>query len=160
MLMLAAVLLHLTVLHRVRIFGASPDLVSALVIFFALFCGPKKGLEAGLAGGLLKDLFSADIFGVNMLVLGITGLTVGALNAKFFKESRTTQFYIVLIFVFLSMAFHFKISVLAAELHGIAFSDYLMHSIVPSGLYTALVSIPIFSKLIAVYGLREPDDLL
>ena len=160
-LLAASLGIHLTVLNRIRIFGAEPDLMLIMLIFFALFLGWRRGLEIGVLAGFLKDIFAFDIFGVNTIAFAVTGFLAGAMNTKFFRESKVTQLALVFSFTIFSMWSQYLIvSFFSREPNSIAISDYLITSVLPASLYTSLISIPIFSKFIDIYNLKEPEDLL
>ena len=156
----SALLLELTVLNYIRIFGSTPDLLLICVVFFALFQGPGVGLEVGIAAGLFQDFFALDFFGINTFVFAVTGLFAGVIQAKFFKESRMTQSILVIFFTVFSMALHYMLVSVFSKYSSLNFSDYLITSIMPVAVYTALVSIPIFGKFIEMYNLKEPEDFL
>jgi len=157
----AALAIHLTFLNKLMIFGARPDLILIVVVFFALFRDWRMGLELGLISGLLKDLFAFDLFGVNTLVLGVVGFSAGVMNAKLFRESRMTQFISVFALAAFSMWFHyFVISFRSKGSYLITLSDYLFFSVLPASIYTALVSVPIFAKFIAIYNLTDSEYFL
>ena len=52
----ALLLVQITVINYISIFGFRPDLVLIAVVFLALFFGPNAGLEAGIAAGIGKDM--------------------------------------------------------------------------------------------------------
>ncbi len=160
MLLASAMLLHLTVLNRVKVFGAEPDLVLILVIFFALFGGARMGLEMGSVAGMLKDLFSCDTFGMNLIALGFTGFAIGILNAKFFKESKRTQAIIIFSSTIFALVIHYVLLTTLSDYSHLGLLDYIMSSIAPVSIYTVLAAMPIFSRLINLYHLNEPEDLL
>ena len=155
-----SLLLELTVLNHIKIFGSAPDLLLVCVVFFALFQGPWMGLETGIAAGLFKDLFALDFFGINIFIFAVTGLFAGAIRAKFFKESRMTQFILVVFFTVFSMILHYALVSILSKYSNLNFSDYLITSVTPTAVYTALVSVPIFGKFIEMYNLKEPEDFL
>lgn len=159
-MLLAAIFLHITVLNYVKIFGAKPDLILMMVIFFALFLGARTGLEIGVVAGLLRDIFAFDLFGVNTVTLAISGLLIGMLNTKFFKESTLTQVILVFSFTIFSMLLHYALSSVLSRYSNIRIFDYFISSIIPNSIYTALLAAPVFSKLIDIYELNEPEDLL
>ena len=155
-----ALFLHLTILHHASIFTATPDLMLACVIFFALFLGPGAGLESGLAAGLMKDLFALDFFGINMFVYGVIGLLAGSLSAKLSKESKRIRAIVVFVLTALSMSLHYLLVSIFTQSLGIRFTEYLARSVIPVSLYTAAVSIPIFMKFVDMYGLRGSEEYL
>lgn len=159
-LLLAALLFQLVLAPHVRLFGAEPDMITLFVIFFAIFLGADRGFEVGVAAGFLKDVFALDIFGINMLVLGATGLLAGVVNTRFLRESRLSDFLLVFLFTVFSMACHFSVSGLLIRSSAMRLGEYLFASAIPVGLYTGLISIPIFAKCIEAFALQSTEDLL
>ena len=160
-LIMIATFLDVALTGRIEVFGARPDLAIILVIFFGLFGGAGRGMESGLVAGLLKDIFALDYFGINVLILGLVGLISGLAGSKISRESRSTQFISVLSFSALSMLVHFlAVNLKSGSFAGFGLFQYLAGSILPVSAYTAIVSIPIFAKLIGAYGLKELEGLL
>ena len=131
-----------------------------LVIFFGLFFGWEVGIESGFAAGLLKDVFSADIFGANILILALMGLIIGLLSQKFFKESKTTQTFLVFIFTLASMAGHYIITKAITGITYISISEYMTRLIIPVSVYTSVLSAVIFPVLIKILRLKEKEEYL
>lgn len=81
-LVLLAVIVELTLLSRLGLPGATPDLVVVTIVALALALGPVPGAAAGFTAGVLLDLAPPGdtVMGVSALVyLGIgfvTGLVV------------------------------------------------------------------------------------
>jgi rod shape-determining protein MreD len=130
------------------------------VVFFGLFLGPSAGLESGVAAGLLNDMFALDFFGINALTYGLSGLVAGLLSTKVFKESKKTEFAIVFFFTVFSMSLHFMLVLVLSKALSLTFFEYFWSSILPTGLYTGLVAVPIFVKFIDMYDFRELQGLL
>lgn len=74
-----AVVLELTVLSRLGIPGATPDLVVVMVVALGLAMGPLQGASAGFAAGILLDLSppSDTLVGVNAIVYLVIGFIAG-----------------------------------------------------------------------------------
>ena len=158
--LLLALLLHLTVLEHIRIWGARPDLVLACVVFFGFFLGSEAGLETGLVAGAMEDLFALDFFGINIFVFGVTGLLAGALRTKLSRESKRIRTLLVFVLTAFAMTLHYlAASVFSYPLH-VRYAEYAAASVVPVSIYTALVSIPVFLKLADMYGLRPSEEYL
>lgn len=160
LLLSASLILQLTVIDYIKIFNAKPDLMLLLVIFFGLFFGSSVGFETGFAAGLSKDILSVDIFGINTLTLGLTGLTVGILSPKFFKESRITQTALVFAFALFFMLAHYIFNSFISKITYISFSEYLFALIIPASLYTSFISLTIFPILVSRYHLEEKEEFL
>jgi rod shape-determining protein MreD len=156
----SAVIMHLTVLNGIKIFAARPDLILIGVVFFGLFIGPSAGLEAGAFAGFMCDIFALDFFGINAIVYALAGLTAGLLSAKVFKESKRTEFAIVIFFTVFSMSLHFILEHFMSRSLEFSFFEYIYTSVLPASIYTGVLSIPIFFKLIDIYDLKELQGLL
>lgn len=65
--------------HLFTILGARPLLIVPVVISIAMFTGPVGGAAAGIAGGLLWDLYADRLLGFNALLLLILGCACGLL---------------------------------------------------------------------------------
>ena len=78
-LLLVAVIVELTLLARLGLPGATPDLVVVTVVAIALAMGPTQGAIAGFAAGVLVDLAPpADtLLGVNAIVYLVIGFVTG-----------------------------------------------------------------------------------
>lgn len=81
LLLTVAVVLQVTVLSRLPLPGATPDLVLVVVVAWALSRGSIEGSIVGFAAGLLLDLAppSAGPLGLSALVLAVVGYLVGKL---------------------------------------------------------------------------------
>jgi len=108
----------------------------------------------------LKDIFTFDYFWINTFTLGATGLVVGAVSAKFFKESKRAEFIIVFIFTALSMSLHYILISAFSKSLTINYQEYFFTSVIANSIYTSLVSIPLYAVLINIYNLKEVDEFL
>lgn len=75
-----AVIVQLTLLSRLGLPGATPDLVVVTVVALALAYGPLPGAIAGFSAGILLGLAPPfdGILGVQAFILTIVGLITGA----------------------------------------------------------------------------------
>ena len=158
--LIAALLIQLLFLDYAKIAQAKPDLSVLLVVFFSIFFGPGIGIEAGFASGLFKDIYSLDIFGVNTLALALTGFIAGIASPKFFRESKLTQAMFVFTFSVFYMIVHYFASALVLKITYISLPEYLFGLILPSSLYTGVISFFIFPVLIRIYRLKGNEEYL
>ncbi len=84
-----ALLLQLTVVGRLPLPGAAPDLVLVVVVAFALAEGPMAGLVTGWAAGLLADGLADHQMGRLALAYGLAGYVSGMLKDE--TERSTLQ---------------------------------------------------------------------
>ncbi len=160
LILLAALFLQGGLLNYIKIFGSKPDLLLICVIFFGLFLSPAAGLESGFAAGLLKDIFALDFLWINAIILGMTGFIAGAINTQFFKESKRADFILVFLFTIFSMVLHYMIVLILSNSMAMGFSYFFMNSVIPTAIYTGLLSIPIYPWFLNIYNLKETGEYL
>ncbi|MGI6064880.1 MAG: rod shape-determining protein MreD [Bacillota bacterium] len=76
-----------TILPEFTFRGVKPDLLLIIVIFAALLKGTVTGVKVGFFIGLAQDLLSGKFIGLFMLSKMFTGLCVGLVESKIFKEN-------------------------------------------------------------------------
>lgn len=105
---IAAILLsfiHVVLLDLVSVGGITPDLLLILVVWITLAEGRFIGLFAGFAIGLLFDIISFDVIGLNALVKTIVAFIAG----WFYREGKFEQTvgrFRFLFIIFLSSMIH------------------------------------------------------
>jgi rod shape-determining protein MreD len=139
---LASVVLQSILLNHLTIVGAKPDLILLVVVFLGLFKGSTGGAMAGFCGGLIYDLMSSSLLGLNALSLTLVGFLVGLIHGKVYGENIVLQVVLAfaatlmsnILFFLLSAIFH-----LASPLgHGLG------RIILPAALYNICLVLPIF----------------
>jgi len=92
LLVLGSVILQITLIARVSLFGNSPDLPLALVVSVALLRGSFHGELVGFTSGLLNDLFSGvAILGIQPLSKVIIGYFTGLIRNRLYPDNFITQ---------------------------------------------------------------------
>jgi rod shape-determining protein MreD len=76
-LLMAAVILELSALSQLTVFGGHADLVVLVVAAVAYYGGSIAGCSAGFAAGMLLDLLTGTTMGASSLVLTAVGYGVG-----------------------------------------------------------------------------------
>lgn len=87
MLAALAVLLQTTFAHAWTLRGAQPSLLTVLVVWTGLRCGPTTGGWLGLLGGALEDALGGS--GANVIGMTLVGFLSGLLSSRFFADSLT-----------------------------------------------------------------------
>jgi len=82
--LVAAVLLQVSLLSRLGLPGATPDLVLVVVMACGFVRGPVVGTVAGFAGGVLMDVAppSLGYFGLTALLLAMAGYVAGVVAER------------------------------------------------------------------------------
>lgn len=87
LLTLLTLVLQATVVPLMAIGGIRPDLLLIIVVSSALLQGKEQGVGLGFFAGLLQDLASGNIFGLNSLSKLATGYLAGSMERNVFKEN-------------------------------------------------------------------------
>jgi len=142
-IIVVALVIQLTLINSVAILGLKPDLIMVVVVVFSLLKGEKEGAISGFASGLLQDIFSTSLLGINALVKTVIGFTCGILKEKIFHEHIL---FIIPVITFISSFIQsFLISLLFRAFgieYNLAWS--LKQVALPEALYSTLLSPFIF----------------
>jgi len=142
-IIVVALLIQLTLINSITILGLKPDLIMVVVVVFSLLKGEKEGTISGFASGLLQDIFSTGLLGINALVKTVIGFTCGILKEKIFYEH--ILFFIPVITFIASFMQSILIFLLLRAFgieYGLAWS--LKQIALPEALYSSLLSPFIF----------------
>ncbi|MEE8564117.1 MAG: rod shape-determining protein MreD [Atribacterota bacterium] len=138
-IIVVALLIQLTLINSITILGLKPDLIMVVVVVFSLLKGEKEGTISGFASGLLQDIFSTGLLGINALAKTVVGFTCGILKEKMFSE------HILFLIPVITFIASFMQSILMFLLlrafgleYGLAWS--LKQIALPEALYSSLLS--------------------
>jgi rod shape-determining protein MreD len=142
-LLLAAVIIQLSGLGQIRIFGGHFDLVPLVVAGVAYYSGSVAGAATGFGAGFLLDLLAGQTMGVSSLVLCAVGYGVGR-----FRELRDPSHGLLPIpvgaaatagWVLAFGAVSFMLDVGAASVSGLVFQEMIV-----TVLLDTLIALPVF----------------
>ena len=146
--LLLTLILQSTLVPLVAINGIRPDLLLIIVVLSALLLGKETGACLGFFTGLLQDLVSGNIFGLNILSKLATGFLAGVMERKVFKEN----FFLPVLAVAVATAFNSLVMLLILYIFG--FNIELLPALVNAFyilIYNAIVAIPIHQIGCLVY---------
>lgn len=135
------VVLQSTILPLLAVHGVWPDLLLLVVVSSSLLLGKEHGVGIGFFSGLLQDLASGNIFGLNILSKLATGYCFGMAERKVFKD------HILLPVMTVAMATLFNSAIMLAVLfvlgYRVEFLPVVLHKILPLLVYNIVFSIPV-----------------
>ena len=130
-----------------NIFGrwGRSDLLLILIIFFNLYLGIRYGLFAAFFAGILKDAFSAQVFGIYIFLFMCSAFLATVLRRNFYRPgSRLSRLVVtggvVVVFV-LSQA------VLYAMTYDLDWKGVIQYVFFPEVLITMASATVVFTKL-------------
>lgn len=126
---------QLSLVRRVAIFGVQPDLVILLLVLLAGRRGPASGALLGFGIGLLQDLLVPETLGMNALAKSVVGWAMGKLSRQLAMDSVVLYLSLVVIAV-LAHDLIYLICLTRLDV-GRLVMVYLTNSL-PSALYTGV----------------------
>jgi rod shape-determining protein MreD len=83
---LCAAILQSTLLNRLALYGAVPDLALGIIVYSAYVNGTMTGQLSGFFSGVLLDFLSAAPLGLNALIRTVIGALAGLMTGTFFLD--------------------------------------------------------------------------
>ena len=138
-----ALVIQLTLINSVTILGLKPDLIMVVVVVFSLMKGEKEGAISGFASGLLQDIFSTSLLGINALAKTVIGFICGILKEKIFHEHIL---FLIPVITFIASFIQSMIIFLLLRAFGIEYNLAwsLKQIALPEALFSSLLSPFIF----------------
>ena len=137
--------LQSTLFPHIAISGVTPDTALILVVSYAILRGEVEGALFGLFTGLVQDISGGFFIGIFALLGFVAGYICGKPFKDFFKDNYFLPFIIVVI---VSLAYQFVLYVTTVMFTGqLEFWHYARAIILPKTIYTASLSIPLYSLL-------------
>ena len=153
-IIVVALVIQLTLINSVTILGLKPDLIMVVVVVFSLRNGEKEGTISGFASGLLQDIFSTGLLGINALAKTVIGFTCGILKEKIFHEHIL---FIIPIITFIASFIQSILVFLLLRAFGIEYNLAwsLKQIALPEALYSSLLSPFIFLIINKLFQLTK-----
>ena len=153
-IIVVALLIQLTLINSITILGLKPDLILVVVVIFSLLKGEKEGTISGFASGLLQDIFSTGLLGINALVKTVIGFTCGILREKIFHEHIL---FLIPVITFIASFIQSILIFFLLRTFGIEYNLIwsLKQVALPEALYSSLLSPFIFLVINKLFQLLE-----
>ena len=139
--------LQSTVLIRLSVFGVAPDTAIIFIVSYGILRGDVEGAIYGFFSGLTQDLFGGQFVGLYAMLGMIAGYIAGKPFKDYFKDNHFLPFMIVVASVFSYQILIFVTYLIRGRLD---FWFYLTTIIIPKTIYTAAVSLPLYSLMFII----------
>ncbi|MDR0997959.1 MAG: rod shape-determining protein MreD [Treponema sp.] len=93
---IVAVLLQSTLLSRLALYHAVPDLALGILVYCAFVNGTMTGQLSGFFSGLFLDFISGAPLGLNTFIRTLLGALIGLLKGAFFLDAVFFLFPVIL----------------------------------------------------------------
>jgi len=102
----AFLILDLTVMPKVAVWGAFPNVIVGMTVYVGFAAGGTRGSIYGFIMGLAMDLAAPGTVGVGALAGATVGYVVGLSRQSFYREGLWTQAAVIAVSVVLWNLFH------------------------------------------------------
>ena len=141
LLILALGMLQVTVLDMMKIFFLKPDLLLLAAVTVTLMLDFKAAFILSLFAGLLKDVFSANPFGINTVLFALWSFAIMKLSRKIPLDYDIIRVALAAIIVVL----HNIISAVFLVYYGEFISvGIILRTVIIGSLYTTAFFLPVF----------------
>lgn len=86
-LFLLGLLVQTALLPQIFPVGYVPNMVLPLTVIIALYETPRRGLVAGLIGGLMQDMWAGRLWGMNALTFALLGYLIAHLESRIVRDN-------------------------------------------------------------------------
>lgn len=87
LLFLLGLLVQTALLPHVFPIGYVPNLVLPITVIISLYETPRRGLLAGLIGGLMQDVWAGRLWGLNALTYALLGYALAHLESRVMRDN-------------------------------------------------------------------------
>lgn len=149
----AGLLVRSSAEQTIGIFGAVPDLLTLVVVYWALAGGGLAGVLAGFLVGLIADADAGRTLGLSAGTLALVGYVAGNIGPSLHRERPPAQFVVLAIAAILALS----VRTLFAAQGDVAawFSAFPVHVLLRA-VYTALLGPLVY---LVARALGAPDFL-
>ena len=149
-------LAHGSLASLLRVGDIVPDIPLVVVAMLALRRGPEFGCLAGLGAGLLQDITTGGLLGVQGLTKAVAGFAVGASARRLSASSPLVQVPgLVLLTVGEGLA---RFGLLQFFRFPAPFGELMAYQVLPQALYNGLVGAAVVLAMAAAEYFRPEDS--
>ena len=143
-LLLIVIIYQSVISSGVKIAGIGLDLPLVVLVYVGLTRGPVFGAVFGFASGLLLDVYSPNLLGLEALLRTLLGFLVGNFRNKLFLDTLYSKSGMI----FTALLCHDLLYYLLATGFQVGATVYsLLFESLPSALYTTVVGMIIFGLI-------------
>ena len=143
LVLLVFLVVELTVLDRLRVFGAGPDIMLLLAVMAGIVGGPRVGALFGFAAGIVLDLFLQTLMGLSALVFCLVGYAVGNIQGGVLRAAWWIPIVTTLVASVAGVLFYALVATVVGQPH-----------LVTTHLLVVAAVVGIFNALAAPFALR------
>lgn len=147
-LIFAFVLIQVTFINFISVFGVTPNIVIILIVSISLLQGRIDGAVVGFSAGLCLDAIVGISLGVQALLGMLLGLALGNINKRFFKENVL----VMILCTFVSTILYESAAISSFYLYGnsVDLLTNLRNVILPEAIFNSALGVVLFLIIIQI----------
>ncbi len=150
LLALIIIVLQTTLLEYLTISGVKPNLVIIFIVCSALLNGSLEGAITGIAIGLAIDMVSGKLLGFNSLLGMYTGIAVGSLNKRIYKENVLVVMVAVFLITIIYEWFIYFSYTLFNQERALMMLNPFTSVILPEAVYNSVISVIFYILMLRI----------
>jgi len=143
---------------RIELFGARPDLILVVTVFFAMHAGRREAVLCAWLLGVLADLMTIERFGLLALSYALIAMIVASVRDFLFRYNAFSQFVVTAAAsLLIGIGWFFYRHVVFDP--GTALLGDLVVTVLLTPIYTGMAALPIHGVMLVVlrwFGLNVP----
>src|SRR5436305_11569861 len=143
LILLLFLVVELTVLDRLRVFGAGPDIMLLLAVMAGIVGGPRVGALFGFAAGIVLDLFLQTPMGLSALVFCLVGYAVGNIQGGVLRAAWWIPIVTTLVASVAGVLFYALVATVVGQPH-----------LVTTHLLIVAAAVGVFNAPVAPFAMR------
>ena len=155
-IILAAYVLQNAVFPALAVANIKPNLMLIITASFGFMRGPREGMFAGFASGLLIDIQHGDMIGFYALIYLLAGFGSGMFKQMFFDEDIKLPILLIAVSDLLyGVIIYFLMFLLRSNFD---FLYYLNRIIIPEAIYTIVITLVLYPLLLYINHRLEAEE--
>ena len=151
-------ILQSTIYEYIEIRDIKPNVAILIIITYAMLRGDVEGAILGFFAGLLQDMYTGRVIGMHAFLGTLTGYFCGKPFKDFYLENYMLPLLLTIVVTFLYEIIFYFMSFLF--LGRIELAHFLRKIIIPTTIYTAVLSVPLYRMMYSINSRLETHENL
>lgn len=149
-------MLQASLVPALRIADVAPDIPLIIVVLLALRRGPEFGCASGFFAGLLQDMATGGLLGVQALTKALVGFVIGAAGGRLRVTQPLVQVPGLILVTFVEGLGRFALMKLFR--FPAPFGEVMTYAVLPQALYNGFVGAALVFAMVWTESFRNHDS--
>lgn len=141
--LLAFSIFQATLVDCIEIFSVKPNLFLIYIVVLCAFCGKSEGAILGAVFGLVLDMLTGRLWGLNAVLMMLLGFFTSYFCERVLRENNIL---VIFIMVFIETLVYEAVygAIYLLTLNGGNFFLILLRVVIPEGFYNIVACVPVY----------------